>query len=638
NALDEVLAPRSAQAWSLRAEALWALGQRGTADAAAAAALELAPDDARLYLLRARIQVERGDLPRALASYSEAIACGADPQAELERARVRAQSGDRETAAIDLKHVLVRNPSLREGWALWLELCVDDPEAHRDVLDRALRALPDDPEFLRARAARLLDLRAFRPALDDLERLRALGSPRAEDALLRSTARSGLEDLPGALVEAEQAVGLAPRSGDAWRALGKVLLELLRLEEARHALTHALALDPANLYSRSALAQACGALGDHAWAATLIESALRERTPLSCGPYLILGNAYRSLERMADAERAYSKALEFEFVGSGEVRGKRGLVRLELERDAEALEDLQAALKETPQNPALWSGLGAAYSNLGRLSDGLAALERAVELGLEVDELMHRNFALLYLRLERWEEARTHLRAVAALQPGDVPTLCELARVCRRLGDHAEGLAAAQRALQSSPESLSAAKLVASFQVALGELEAALTTLDAALELHPQEHELRVMQIDFLCRADQEARAAPLMDAYLERVPDDARTLVNRAAYRFNTDDLDGAEADLNRALALDPTIALARFNRAMLHIRRDRFVAALEDAAVVVHHHPRDFDAWHLYAEVLGFLGRRQEAAATCEFLLQQQPEHPHAHYVRESLEKLRR
>ncbi|MEZ6185812.1 MAG: tetratricopeptide repeat protein [Planctomycetota bacterium] len=619
------------------ARALFALEDASAAEAAVQAALEVAPTDAELHLLRARIQVAREDFPGALASLSEAIVCGGGPAAEFVRVDVRRASGDSEGAAAELERITSRHPTLREGWERRLRLAGDEYEAQRTVLDQALRCLPEDTAFLARRAELLVGLERDEEAQADLLRARALGSRSPRLLLVRSRLRRHADDGEGALADALAALRPALDQGPAWREVGYSLAHRGDYAASHVALVQAHAFQPRDLPTRTVLAQVKVALSDFEQASRLLEAALATRTPTIPGPLGILADAYIGQERYAEAEATLGFVLGYESADQGLYRGKRGMVRVELERDALAVPDLRAGLASSPADPQLWAYLAAALANLGRDEEALDALRRAIVCGAERDVPMVFNLAKLALRLERWEEARVELAELCRRTPEDGESHYQLARCALKLGDWAAGLAPARRALELDPDSLSAQLVLTELLMNLGEHAQALEVLDSAIGQHPDARGPRRARVDVLNALGRPEDALAGLDAYLERWPDDAGALGNRAGLRSTLEDYAGAEADVARALELDPYDVAARYNRAHLHLRADRFVDVLVDVAVILARDPHDFDAWCLRVEGLRYLGRRYEALATAEAALQAQPDHPHARWAQALIEDLR-
>ncbi len=75
---------------------------------------------------------------------------------------------------------------------------------------------------------------------------------------------------------------------------------------------------------------------------------------------------------------------------------------------------LREATTEHPHDPTLWSNLGLALLELGRVEEAADALQRAVSLP-DASGTAHRNLAVALYRLERHREAWTHIERARAL-------------------------------------------------------------------------------------------------------------------------------------------------------------------------------------------------------------------------------
>lgn len=80
-----------------------------------------------------------------------------------------------------------------------------------------------------------------------------------------------------------------------------------------------------------------------------------------------------------------------------------------------------------------------------------------------------------------------------------------------------------------------------------------------------------------LLDAQRPEAALDWLDRRLERAPDDAGALLLRSTARFMLGDLDAGRRDLDRALALDPTLRQGWLNRAALAVSEERYAQALE-------------------------------------------------------------
>lgn len=181
-------------------------------------------------------------------------------------------------------------------------------------------------------------------------------------------------------------------------------------------------------------------------------------------------------------------AAQTEEVGDGETdpiklfeRGQNAHARNDL---AGALALYEAALRLRPEFPEAEYQRGVALVGLDRPGDAEKAFAHAIELRKDWG-LPHSALGNLLTRLTRDKEAETFLRRALQLGARDFTTLDSLSAVRFRAGDTKEALSLAQSA--TNDESASAAAWVwrAAIEHAVGNHEAAMASLDRALQLDP---------------------------------------------------------------------------------------------------------------------------------------------------------
>lgn len=181
-------------------------------------------------------------------------------------------------------------------------------------------------------------------------------------------------------------------------------------------------------------------------------------------------------------------AAQTEDAGDGETdpiklfeRGQNAHARNDL---AGALALYEAALRLRPEFPEAEYQRGVALVGLDRPGDAEKAFAHAIELRKDWG-LPYSALGNLLTRLTRDKEAETFLRRALQLGARDFTTLDSLSAVRFRAGDTKEALSLAQSA--TNDESASAAAWVwrAAIEHAVGNHEAAMASLDRALQLDP---------------------------------------------------------------------------------------------------------------------------------------------------------
>jgi len=97
----------------------------------------------------------------------------------------------------------------------------------------------------------------------------------------------------------------------------------------------------------------------------------------------------------------------------------------------------------------------------------------------------------------------------------------------------------------------------------------------------------------------------------------------NRGVELLAQDDLEGAEAQFRRAVEIAPELVNARFNLAVVLLKRGRYAEAQELLAALVAERDADPDFRYAYGHALFLQADFEGAAAIFEELLARQPEH---------------
>lgn len=242
----------------------------------------------------------------------------------------------------------------------------------------------------------------------------------------------------------------------------------------------------------------------------------------------------------------------------------------------------------------------------------------------------------LFLRARQFERAEAAFTAALRYDAGRVEALLERSAARLGRGEQALAQADAEHALRLQQRSPLALCRRAAVQ-AIGNPEAALRDLDAALRLAPrlaEGHALRG-RVRLTLGQDEAARAdldeAIWLDSRLAPAYQARGTLEARHGR------LTAALADLDRATALDPDDPATLAERGALHVRRDDRPAARADFARALRLAPNHIPALLGRAQLRAAAGTYDEALADLDALLRLDAGHAAALAARGS-ERLRR
>jgi protein O-mannosyl-transferase len=250
----------------------------------------------------------------------------------------------------------------------------------------------------------------------------------------------------------------------------------------------------------------------------------------------------------------------------GAVRSTYGLALYNLGRRAEALEQFKLAAEQEPDNPLGFMNLGWFEAERGRYDQALADLETAA--GRISEETLpytkrttYANWANALAKTGQLEKAREKYELALEVDDADVAVLRDAARIDLQLRDAERATARLRRVLELAPDDADAPWLLAcAAQLAGGD---AAPLYASARERAPRQALVAIELARTLARQARFDEAAGLVRTVLALPPPadpaEARLVAsaahaNLAEIRLAQGDLREAMADLERALAVDPT------------------------------------------------------------------------------------
>jgi tetratricopeptide (TPR) repeat protein len=192
------------------------------------------------------------------------------------------------------------------------------------------------------------------------------------------------------------------------------------------------------------------------------------------------------------ARIALERAMRCEAPGRAERLNHANLVAAEGRTD-EAERLLRGILRDYPDYPAAMGNLANLLLPRGELDEAERLLARAVELGPR-QPVLHNSLGIV--RFQRGDAAGAvpHLRAALQLQPDYVEAARNLGTALLSAGDPAAAIAAWQPLLPTLPKDPLLRVQLAAAHDALGEVAAARTLVDEALQLDPGHPAARALQ------------------------------------------------------------------------------------------------------------------------------------------------
>ena len=227
-----------------------ALGNRDQAIADCTRAITVAGTNAGGYVCRGLARAGKGELRPARDDLDRAVQLDAKrPEVMVARGYVHYQLGALDAAIADFRQTLVLDPASADAQRFLGVALIDkgDTEAGMKAFDEAIRAVPSDPwpHMLRAVGAAAAGNRdaALR---DAATALRLLGDSNSNARLARGVVHYHLGDLDLARGDIDAAIRLDAANGQAYNALGRLLIRQREFARAAEQLDTAARLLPGN--------------------------------------------------------------------------------------------------------------------------------------------------------------------------------------------------------------------------------------------------------------------------------------------------------------------------------------------------------------------------------------------------------
>lgn len=406
-------------------------------------------------------------------------------------------------------------------------------------------------------------------------------------------------DLETARRSFAEVVRLEPRIPEGHAALGSVLLNLGRPQEAAAELKRGLALKPGDPNMEMNLALAEVRSGETAQALPLLKR---------------LAGGGASLP--PEVEIAYAQAL----TASGD-------------RPA-ALERLRAAVAAAPDSALLHDAVGTLLAQEQQWSAAQAEFVRAVELDQQM-AAARLHLGTVLMQLNQPSEAATALEAAHAQEPQNVGVLVELAFSYSAQGSYDKALPLAQEAMRLAPDSTDAAYQAAIALQGLGREHEAIPLFDRVVTTQPKNASALTNYALALVQQGKAKEAIPLYTRAVALTPNDPVVHEDFGVAYLQQSNLDDAIREFEAGLKLDKNSQQLHYNLGLAYKLKDDPALAVPELEIAARLDPDSPDP----AYTLGILhmqeGRFDDATAQLRHTLALRPQNGDAWAVLGSVYK---
>jgi len=342
---------------------------------------------------------------------------------------------------------------------------------------------------------------------------------------------------------------------------GEIAQAIERLEQALEEV-------PDDVYARQVLSSAYQTYGEREKAYEMIRS-VEERQPHDASSVAAVGSALLVLNRVAEAEEKFQRALELE-PRSGTAR--LGLARIARRRhqEQEALALLREVIEIDPgsSGPAAHHAIGRLHLDKRELAEARQAFRQAIEIdgmyGPGYDGL-----AQVLLEEGKPDEALPLLATALRYHPAQPQTLSTLAQILRDQGELDQAIQLCERALEISPKFAVVYNNLGRIYRKRGDEEKAAEMYARAIEYGPRFDAPHVNRAQLLLGQGREEEAVEEFREAARLNPFNYIALANLGVRAYKEEDLPRARAFFQRALRVREDYALAHKYLGLIHAQQ---------------------------------------------------------------------
>jgi tetratricopeptide (TPR) repeat protein len=485
------LAPHLAFPWLSLANAQKERGLPGNVVDTLRQAAQAVPGDPTVHLALAEIYLEENALTQALTSLQHAQGLVTQPLLVSKANPWDSRKHNRQTS-ISVGEPLPCRVSMHLGETLRLLGHLEDA---LQVLENAYQDYPKSIELAKIYAKTLLSLGDYSHAIEPLKKVVNSNPSELEPYLDYAGALLTLQSDPDEAVQVlRKAEQIFPNDPYIIALLAEALADSGDLEGSQQNFYHALESNLANeaeWHSRLSLGlgKVSLKLAQPETAIASLQESIRTK-PDNPQVHSVLAEAYASLDLRDEALEAARTALN-QSPDDLEMLTWFSSLATQMESLNEAISALTRYVEIRPQDADMVVRLGQVQSHAGKGSDALDTLKRVITIEeASVDDL--RQAARGLLDLDDPDSAATFLeRALDKKSEPDSHLLLELANAYQQAGRSHQVLETLDKAISQDPKNPSIFLAKADHLASLGRAEDARTCLEDALNLHPEDPQLR---------------------------------------------------------------------------------------------------------------------------------------------------
>ncbi len=284
-----------------------------------------------------------------------------------------------------------------------------------------------------------------------------------------------------------------------------------------------------------------------------------------------------------------------------------------------ALSSLSAAIEKSPNNIGTYNSLGTCYMALGRTDDAIKTYEKALELAPGMP-MSYFNLGSAYQIKQEHEKAVEYLEKAAELEE-DESFLAALAMSEVKLKKYDSALKHyKQLALMCPGKENYKYNLITCYE-ALGDIETAISMLENLVYVNPKFILPAQKLASLYIQTNQLTKAKEIYDNILLKNKLTTEIMHQYAILSSSLCDTDTAEKMLKKVIQMNPNIAKAHKDLAIIYLNKRLFDYAEDEFKTALRLAPNDFEIIFEYGNFLYSISKNTEAESYYREALELEP-----------------
>lgn len=298
-----------------------------------------------------------------------------------------------------------------------------------------------------------------------------------------------------------------------------------------------------------------------------------------------------------------------------------GTAYMKVKEFKKSIEPFKRALEKAPDNSSIYNSLGTAYMATGSSEEAVKCYEKSLELDSD-NPMSYFNIGSLYQIQQNHEKACEYLKKAVEIDEEDESFKVSYAMSLVKCEQFEKAIEIYKKLLVHHPEKENYKYNLVTCYEAIGEIQTAIRMLEGMVYLN-QKFILPAQKLaNLYIRTNQLTKAKEIYDNILLKNKPTTEIMHQYAILSSSLCDTDTAEKMLKKVIKMDPKIAKAHKDLAIIYLNKRLFDWADDEFKTAMKLQPNDFEIIFEYGNFLYSISKNNEAERYYTEALEIEPE----------------